>query len=268
MKKIPVLFIIICCTNMAYAQTLSTVTASGNSTIYALRVTGGSNIGPATDAGMVIGVLNLPMVGDARSFVGWKNSANPNYTTDGPAGTLLLQARSNLANVPIDFVTGVTSSIIPPQLRMRIAGNGKVGIGGISVPLAQLHVVGDVYTDGKLFIGVPDANTLTKMGTNALAVDGYAIFTKATVKLSSAWPDYVFDPTYNLTSLDSLEQFIQLNKRLPEIPSATDVEKDGIDLGGTQALLLKKIEELTLIVIEQNKRIEGLEKDSKGNKEK
>ena len=91
-----------------------------------------------------------------------------------------------------------------------------------------------------------------------LAVNGSAIFTKATVKPSAAWPDYVFSPEYKLTPLDSLEEFIQLNKHLPEVPSADEVQKDGVDLGDNQALLLKKIEELTLIVIEQNKQIQEL----------
>jgi hypothetical protein len=109
---------------------------------------------------------------------------------------------------------------------------------------------------------------MVKIGTNALAVNGTAIFTKAKVAVygSATWPDYVFAPTYKLTSLDSLEQFIQLNKHLPEVPTASEVEKDGIDLGDNQALLLKKIEELTLIVIEQNKRIEKLEASLKDHR--
>ena len=59
-----------------------------------------------------------------------------------------------------------------------------------------------------------------------------------------------------------MEQFIKSNGHLPEVPKAEDVETNGIDLGKNQALLLKKIEELTLIVIEQNKRIEKLEKEN------
>lgn len=91
-------------------------------------------------------------------------------------------------------------------------------------------------------------------------MDGAALFTKAVIKERIHWPDYVFHADYLLTPLDSLEQFIKLNKHLPEMPTASDVEGNGLDLGATQALLLKKIEELTLIVIEQNKRIKELEK--------
>jgi hypothetical protein len=101
---------------------------------------------------------------------------------------------------------------------------------------------------------------MDKIGTYSLAVNGSAIFTKAVVKLNSAWPDYVFTPDYKMPKLDSLESFINSNGHLPGIPTAGDVKKNGIDLGENQALLLKKIEELTLIVIEQNKRIENQQK--------
>lgn len=140
---------------------------------------------------------------------------------------------------------------------LTILKGGNIGI-GTSTPNAKLDVNGSIYAKDKIYIGVSDANTATNMGTNLLAVNGSALFNKVTVKVP-LWPDYVFSPTYKLTPLDSLEQFIQLNKHLPEVPTADDVKKNGIDLGDNQALLLKKIEELTLIVIEQNKRIEKLE---------
>jgi hypothetical protein len=64
------------------------------------------------------------------------------------------------------------------------------------------------------------------------------------------WSDYVFNDDYKLRSLSSLESFIKQNKHLPEVPSAKEVEEKGISVGDNQALLLKKIEELTLYVIE------------------
>jgi hypothetical protein len=65
-----------------------------------------------------------------------------------------------------------------------------------------------------------------------------------------------------MPKLDSLECFINTNHHLPGIPASEEAQKNGIDLGDTQVTLLKKIEELTLIVIEQNKRIEKLEKEN------
>lgn len=72
----------------------------------------------------------------------------------------------------------------------------------------------------------------------------------------STWADYVFAPDYRLPSLAEVEQYIQQNKHLPDVPSAREVDKEGIDLGSSQATLLRKIEELMLYVIEQNKKLQ------------
>ena len=107
-----------------------------------------------------------------------------------------------------------------------------------------------ISSSGNISIGTDDAKG------NKFAVNGDAMFTKIRVRLYSEWPDYVFQPTYQLRSLNDLEKFIQVNKHLPEIPSAEEVEKNGIDVSENQAALLKKIEELTLYLIEQNKQLD------------
>lgn len=71
------------------------------------------------------------------------------------------------------------------------------------------------------------------------------------------WPDYVFDEKHDLMTLKNLEKYIKQNKHLPEIPSSEDVKKDGVDLVEMNKLLLKKIEELTLYIIELNKKIDS-----------
>jgi len=88
-----------------------------------------------------------------------------------------------------------------------------------------------------------------------LAVAGKAIATEMKIQQVTNWPDYVFKPSYKLMPLDQLERFIKLQGHLPEVAPAKVVEKEGIELGTTQAVLLKKIEELTLYIIEQNKEI-------------
>jgi|WetSurMetagenome_2_1015567.scaffolds.fasta_scaffold00004_17 hypothetical protein len=81
------------------------------------------------------------------------------------------------------------------------------------------------------------------------------------VKLKSEWADYVFDDEYKLLPLNEVAKFIDENKRLPDIPSSDDVAKNGITLGEMNAQLLKKVEELTLYLIDQNKKIESQSKE-------
>ncbi|MBR4838393.1 MAG: hypothetical protein IK004_08165 [Bacteroidales bacterium] len=75
--------------------------------------------------------------------------------------------------------------------------------------------------------------------------------------------DFVFDNNYHLMSLKDTESFIKQNGHLPNVPSAAEVEKGGIELGEMNAVLLQKIEELTLYVIELEKKIEELKGDKK-----
>jgi hypothetical protein len=92
----------------------------------------------------------------------------------------------------------------------------------------------------------------TASASEKLSVNGN-ISAKKLIVTQTGWSDYVFDKDYKLRSLASLETFINQNKHLPDIPSAKEVEEKGISVGDNQALLLKKIEELTLYVIELNK---------------
>ncbi|MFB9844048.1 hypothetical protein [Mucilaginibacter ginsenosidivorans] len=90
------------------------------------------------------------------------------------------------------------------------------------------------------------------------AVNGKTIATSVTVKELQYWPDYVFDVNYRLTPLPDLAAFVRSNHRLPEMPSAAEVSKNGQDLGAMNEKLLKKVEELTLYLIEKDKQVEEL----------
>jgi hypothetical protein len=92
----------------------------------------------------------------------------------------------------------------------------------------------------------------------ALSVDGKIMCEELKVQLSAAWPDYVFTDNYILMPLHGVETFIKTNGHLPGIPSALQLEKDGLNVGDMQKKLLEKIEELTLHVIQQQKEIEAL----------
>jgi hypothetical protein len=75
---------------------------------------------------------------------------------------------------------------------------------------------------------------------------------------TSNWPDYVFKPSYQLRSLASVEAYIDKNKHLPDMPSEMEVVKEGVDLGKMNKLLLKKVEELTLYLVAQQRVNQGL----------
>ena len=77
------------------------------------------------------------------------------------------------------------------------------------------------------------------------------------------WPDYVFSENYQLPSLKETEKFIQTNGHLPEVPKASEIQENGVDLGELNKILLKKMEEMTLYMIDKDKRIEALEETVK-----
>jgi hypothetical protein len=104
-----------------------------------------------------------------------------------------------------------------------------------------------VNTSGQFGIGTKTT------GSHKLAVEGTISAREVKVE-TTVWPDYVFKDDYKLRSLEEVEQHIDQNGHLPEIPSAADVTENGILLGEMNAKLLQKIEELTLYMIEQNKQ--------------
>jgi hypothetical protein len=95
----------------------------------------------------------------------------------------------------------------------------------------------------------------TSSPSERLSVNGN-IRAKKVIVSQSGWSDYVFDDNYQLKPLSELAKFIKQNKHLPDIPSAKEVEEKGISVGDNQALLLKKIEEITLYLIELKKENE------------
>ncbi|MCP4679261.1 MAG: hypothetical protein GY854_27990 [Deltaproteobacteria bacterium] len=76
------------------------------------------------------------------------------------------------------------------------------------------------------------------------------------------WADFVFEDDYNLMPIEEVEKYISSNGHLPDVPKAKKVARDGISIGESQAMLLQKIEELTLYLIAQNKKIQKLEQES------
>ncbi len=136
--------------------------------------------------------------------------------------TMTIQS-SGLSSGNIAFATGNTEM-------MRIQANGNVGIGTTN-PNAKLTVAGNISSRE----------------------------VKVTV---DAGADFVFEEEYNLKSLDSVEKFIKENKHLPEIASAQEMQKEGINLSEMNIKLLQKIEELTLYMIEMKKENQLVKKEN------
>jgi hypothetical protein len=122
-------------------------------------------------------------------------------------------------------------------------------------------------TSGVVLIGrttVPTVATEDQSGLR-LAVEGI-VYSKKVKVTQTGWADYVFHPGYKLPTLKEVEQFIEKNKHLPGVPTAAEVEQKGLDLGENQATLLKKVEELTLYMIELNKKVEKLAEENEALK--
>jgi hypothetical protein len=129
-----------------------------------------------------------------------------------------------------DLYVGNVGSVDGASLAIKATQNGNVGIGTM-YPDSKLTVAGNIHAKE------------VKVTTNAGAV-----------------PDYVFANDYKLKTLQEVEAYIKQNSHLPEIPSAQEIEKNGLMLAEMNMNLLKKIEELTLYVIEIKKENQEMKK--------
>lgn len=186
-------------------------------------------------------------------------------------GLFKLAVNGDIKSYNYDNNTGISigaENSERPRIGFHVSDNHrrfKIEFNDVNQPSERLGIFtnnGGAWPETEVFsiskIGNVGVGTIDTKGYK-LAVNGDAIFTKIKVRQYGNWPDYVFDNDYKVPTLAEVEAFIKQNKHLPEVPSARVVEEKGLDLGDNQAVLLKKIEELTLYIIEQNKRIEKLE---------
>lgn len=113
------------------------------------------------------------------------------------------------------------------------------------------YFIGSNYMSGDLRIGTTNAAT-----GYILSINGKVACEEVLVQDMTAWPDYVFKPEYKLMSLDKLEQNIKENGHLPGLPSAMEIETNGLHIGSMQKQVVQKVEELTLYAIEQDKLLQ------------
>ncbi|MDB4539808.1 hypothetical protein N9231_05250 [Saprospiraceae bacterium] len=157
-------------------------------------------------------------------------------------------------NLPETITVGARIQI-NGSTKFSIHSNGGTSIGAFLTSNVQVPDDG-LYVDGNVNIG-----TSTLHPTYRLQVDGKVACEEVNVELSQDWPDYVFEDEYHKMPLTELNSFIQHNKHLPGIPTAQEVKEEGLNVGEMQKMMMEKIEELTLYVIEINNRNIELEKE-------
>lgn len=156
------------------------------------------------------------------------------------------------ADGDIEMTTGTTSF-------------NDISVGGITTT-DNFHATGNSTLDGNLSVGANFscnsngdviANTLTIGNGFSCNNNGYVKAKEIKVTLTD-WPDYVFEEGYDRLSLPETEKYIKENGHLPDVPSTQEVQENGVSLGEMNAILLQKIEELTLHIIDLQNQIDEL----------
>lgn len=207
----------------------------------------GTNVGIGTttpDASYLLTVGgDARITGDVQSDHSFSVGDNLNV-----GGNTTLNGNANVAgNTLVSGNTTTTS--------LNVTNNSTTGSLQVNT---NATVSNNCRVNGQLIVGNPPAAP----GSHKLYVNGSAIAEEVVVKLQASWPDYVFEPSYDLSPLTDVEQFIRENKHLPGVASAREVATDGLELGKTQKAQMEKIEELYLHMIALEKRVKLLEAEN------
>ncbi|MFI5161966.1 MAG: hypothetical protein ACHQHN_11850 [Sphingobacteriales bacterium] len=229
----------------------------------------------------VITIENLPNVNTQdAAWIGWTTRGYPPikfkieiyniYDFGGTPGLPALNTWITVADV--DNYSGYSymlniasfySSVGKIRYTFYRAGgpNNAIGISELFFIHPEATVAYDnlmVKYDSNGNVGIGTINT----NGYQLAVNGNIHARQVNVDLNN-WNDYIFSPGYPLKTLSEVKTYIDKNHHLPDIPSEQEMVKNGLNVGEMNKLLVKKVEELTLYLIEQNKRIEKLEQRGK-----
>jgi len=201
--------------------------------------------GKANGTGTNRGVYGEATVG-ANAFAGY--FVGRGYFSDKVGiGT---SAPAAFLHVDADALTLPMAVQINGASKFKVNSNGSVSVGGVGVGAEN-----GLYVLGQVSIG-----TAVPATGYALSVDGKVMCEEMRVELQGSWPDYVFADDYKLLSIKEMEKHINEFNHLPGIPSAKEMEQTGgIDIGNMQIKMMEKIEELSLYIIELEKKIEKIE---------
>ena len=200
----------------------------------------------------------------ALNILGYSN----NKIVFEPAGALLLESpRNGGIVVASDGNVGIGSN--PPQAKLDVAGSFKAENATITETITTNTLSAEtatipIITDNTNVTGTLTANALSAQSGK---INGLLCVKEIRVQLTGTpcWPDFVFAKDYKLLPLKDVEQYIIENQHLPNVPSSAEVEANGVELGAMNAMLLQKVEELTLYIIQMEKRLSEIE-NMKGGK--
>jgi hypothetical protein len=229
--------------NALYSNTSgSNNVAHGIQSLY-LNTSGGSNtaLGQVALYNNIIGSYNV-----ATGAFALFNNINGSYNIAIGDSAGYFNTGSSSGNVFIGHRAG-----------MNETSSNKIYIGNEA---AKTLLYGD-FSSGQVLLGKPNATGYVFKGTRILNVLGGILADSIRLALSSDWADKVFDKDYKLKPLQELEQYISANKHLPGIPSASEVEANGVNVGDLETKLLEKIEELHLYILQQQKQIDKLKRE-------
>ncbi len=196
--------------------------------------------------------VHLHVEGDA--FISGNLTVGGNFkvTGDLEAGRDVLAGRDVKAERNLEAKQDVKAGA-------NVTAGENITAAGDLVAGDDLTVENDLFVkNGKVGIGVDPNSASATPGSHRLYIGGSMIAEEVKVELRATWPDYVFEPDFKLTPLPAIETFIKNHKHLPNIPSAAEVAQNGLPLGETQRLMMEKIEELYLHLIELEKQVKAL----------
>jgi trimeric autotransporter adhesin len=181
---------------------------------------------------------------------------NTNFPATGRSGLQLSSIASSLFTGAVRTDGQLTVSTTGEVVW---ASNSNAAAGGLWLKEAD----GLLKNNNTKGVVIGDGITSRPAGYKLYVADG--ILTekvKVSLKNTASWSDFVFNKDYTLKPLAEVEQYINDNHHLPEVPSAEQMVKEGNDMLKTDALLLQKIEELMLYTIAINKEVQQLKKEN------